>query len=173
MPQHRHRTLSSGFTLLEMLVVLLIISLTGAIVLPRLPAMAASLEFALNRQTFEQEIGGLSYRAFRDNQDLVLSGLYTELGHKAEESANRLTGDTLPANLRMRSLTNPAREMLPPINPAVAKVFMPEGWRLEIKEPIYYRGSGYCTGGKVELAVGRQRYTYELSPPLCQVVLVP
>jgi prepilin-type N-terminal cleavage/methylation domain-containing protein len=171
MRQPNPKNSSGGFTLLEMVVVLVIVSLTAGIAIPRLPAMSASFDFALKRQTFEQMISGLSYQAFRDSQDLVLSGNYTESGRQKDDSAKQQTGEILPPSLRTRPLIDAAREDLAPVNPAFAALELPEGWRVQVNDPIYYRGSGYCTGGKLELLIGQRRYSYVLNPPLCDLSL--
>src|ERR1700742_4498093 len=64
-----------GFTLLELLVVLVIIGLTSAVVIPRLPSVGASFDFALKRQSFEEAINQISYGAFRENQDFAKSAI--------------------------------------------------------------------------------------------------
>lgn len=162
-----------GFTLLEMLVVLLIVSLTSAIVFPQLTTMAASFEFASQRDTLEQDLNGLSYRAFRDNSDMVLVGTYTDEGQESAERRDRTTDYELDARLRTRSLIEPEqRHHLPPVNAVTAKVVLPAGWRMVVDKPIYFRGSGYCSGGDVELFVGRLQYSYKMNPPLCRAVLV-
>lgn len=161
-----------GFTLLEIVVVLVIVSMTGAIVFPRLATMGASFEFASQRDTFEHTLNGLSYQAYRDNNDKVLSGTYTAAGRDEMAQARPARGETLSANMRTRSLLTESREHLPPVNASQAEVPLPDGWEVVIGEPIYYHGSGYCSGGTVDLYVGRLQYSYMLRPPLCRAELV-
>jgi prepilin-type N-terminal cleavage/methylation domain-containing protein len=165
-------TRSSGFTLLEMLVVLVIVSLTSAIVFPRLSTIGSSVEFALQRETVEQALNALSYQAFRNNDDMVLYGSYTNAGRIANSGRKPKPGEALPANLRTLSLGPTQRDQLPPINSTYAALSLPEGWQLVASDPIYFRSSGYCDGGKVDLIVGQREYRYTLSPPLCHAVLV-
>lgn len=166
------RSHTRGFTLLEILVVLAILAATSAIAFPRLETMAASFRFAADRDSFEQTLNGLAYQAFRDNSDVVLEGTYTIDGHDKLAARRQDRGETLRAGLRTRSLVRTDREHLPPLNAAPADVPLPDGWRLVVDEPIYFRGTGYCSGGSAELFVGSAQYSYEISPPHCRAVLV-
>jgi len=168
----RSSTPARGFTLLEILIVLVIVSMTSALVFPRLGTMAASYEFATQRDTLEQTLNGLSYAAFRDNSDIILFGTYTQTGRDDRRQPKAEVGTTLKPGLQTRSLLPDAREHLPPVNPSFARVPLPEGWELVVQDPIYFKGSGYCSGGAVSVSVGSLRYAYEMTPPLCRAVLV-
>lgn len=161
-----------GFTLLEVVVVLVIVSMTSAIVFPRLATMASSYEFASQRDMFEQVLNGLPYLAYRENGDKVLQGLYTAAGRDEKALPKRDPGATLAPEMRIRSLFANSREHLPPVTPSFAALPVPEGWEVVVNDPIYFRGSGYCSGGTVELSVGRLQYTYALRPPFCRAELV-
>lgn len=163
---------SRGFTLLEILIVLVIMSMTSAIVFPRLGTMASSYEFATQRDMLEQTLNGLSYAAVRENTDLILFGTYTEAGRDERKQQRSGFGETLNPGMLTRSLLPNAREHLPPVNAAPAKIPLPAGWELVAEAPIYFKGSGFCTGGTISVAVGRLAYAYEMKPPLCRAVLV-
>lgn len=162
---------SRGFTLLEVVVVLVIVSMTAALAFPRLSTMAASFTFASDRDQIEQALNDLPYSALRNNSDQILLGSYTELGRETQKELKKGFGETLDPSLRARSLMAESREHLPPVNTSYMEMTVPSGWRMVVDEPIYYRGSGFCTGGKVDLFVGPTRYTYELRPPLCRAEL--
>jgi prepilin-type N-terminal cleavage/methylation domain-containing protein len=162
---------TSGFTLLEMLVVLLIVGATSAIVIPRLTTLSSSFDFALKREMLEQVLNGLSYQAFRDNQDIVLSGEYTEEGRVTGSDPRPDPGTTIAGGLRTLSPNNPTRDLPPPLNPAYATVSLPAGWRMAVGTPIYFHGTGYCTGGTVDIEIGKAVYEYVLAPPLCRATL--
>jgi prepilin-type N-terminal cleavage/methylation domain-containing protein len=161
-----------GFTLLEVVVVLVIVSMTAALAFPRLSVMAASFTFATERDQFEQTLNGLPYTALRSSSDQILLGTYTETGRDTRKQPSRSPGDTLDPSLRTTSLLANAREHLPPVNASFAAVPLPSGWQMEVTEPIYYRTSGFCTGGRINLFIGRVEYTYQLRPPLCRAELV-
>jgi prepilin-type N-terminal cleavage/methylation domain-containing protein len=162
-----------GFTLLEIVIVLVIVAMTGAIVFPRLTTMAASFEFASQRDSFEQALNGLSYKTYRENDDKILQGSYTDAGRaEAAKQPRRDPGTILPPEMRTRSLLAESREHLPPVVTNYAALPLPQGWEMVIAEPIYFRGSGYCSGGTVELFVGRLQYSYRLRPPLCRAELM-
>lgn len=161
-----------GFTLLEIVVVLVIVSMTAALAFPRLSTMAASFTFATERDSFEQTLNGLPYAALRNNSDQMLLGTYTDAGRDTRERRRGSLGDTLDPSLRTTSLLENAREHLPPVNASFVTFPLPSGWQMEVDEPIYYRGSGFCTGGRVTLFIGRVEHTYQLRPPLCRAELV-
>ena len=163
---------SSGFTLLEILIVLVIMSMTSAIVFPRLGTMASSYEFATQRDMLEQTLNGLSYAAVRENTDLILFGTYTEAGRDVRKQERGGFGETLNPGMLTRSLLPNAREHLPPVNAQPAKIPLPAGWELAAAAPIYFMGSGFCTGGTISVAVGRLQYAYDMKPPHCRAVLV-
>ncbi len=173
MPRANRQGRTGGFTLLEMLVVLVIVATTSAIVFPNLTTLGSSVDFALKRESFEQAVDGLAFTAFRESQDVVLSGVYTYAGREPDNNTGRnADGTVIQGSLRTRSLSVTQREILPPVNPHYAVLKLPEGWRLEITDPVYFHSSGYCDGGNIEVTIGRLRFSYTLAPPLCQAARV-
>lgn len=155
-----------------MLVVLVIVAGTSAIVFPNLTTLSSTVDFAFKRDSFERVMNGIAYGVFRDNQDAILVGTYTDQGRVPDDGVKPDLGTTLQGNLRTKSLTASQREILPPVIPFYPTVTLPEGWRLDIRNPVYFHSSGFCDGGDVELTVGRARYEYKLVPPLCHAVRV-
>ena len=170
MPHVKDRSHARGFTLLEMLVVLVIVATTSAVVFPNLTTLGSSVDFALKREGFEQTIDGLAYRFFRENQDAVLVGTYTDEGRAKDSRPEKDLSTTIQGNLRTRSLIANQREILMPVISNYPDLKLPEGWRLEINDPVYFHSSGYCDGGNIDVMVGRSRYSYVLLPPLCHAV---
>ncbi|MCB2106164.1 MAG: prepilin-type N-terminal cleavage/methylation domain-containing protein [Rhodobacteraceae bacterium] len=44
---------------------------------------------------------------------------------------------------------------------------VPEGWRIDVDQPIRYMPSGYCSGGALTIHAGRVDVSYDLAAPRC------
>lgn len=69
-----NRIKSRGFTLVEILVVLVVIGLIAGVAMPNMVKMLQSAERAGQRDTLLSEIAGLGYRAYLTGQPLTLGG---------------------------------------------------------------------------------------------------
>jgi prepilin-type N-terminal cleavage/methylation domain-containing protein len=115
-----------GFTMIELLVVLVILGLTSALVLPKFPAIYERFKGKAEEDKFYQSLSVLSLRAYTQQAQLVLD-------------------------------KNSVRNLLD----------LPESWQITIDNPIIYKASGVCLGGKVGLSVNGVAREILLRPPYC------
>ena len=72
----------SGFTLVEVLIVLVVVGLIAGISLPRLSAIYSSLDIAGQRSLIRDQIEGLGYRAYIGGRPIVLEASDELAEHK-------------------------------------------------------------------------------------------
>jgi prepilin-type N-terminal cleavage/methylation domain-containing protein len=152
---------TNGFSLLEMLMVVFIIGLAAALVTPNLPMVFDRLASANQRDSFHRDINTLPYAAFEANQDLVL----TEGRHEAREiNTDEPNASALAV---MNDVITPGSYRSANLKPVVLNI--PEKWVVQVPKPIFYRASGFCSGGRIIVSVGTLTDELNLLPPYCQV----
>jgi prepilin-type N-terminal cleavage/methylation domain-containing protein len=162
------RDIERGYTLLEILVVLVLVGLLTTLTLPQFSTILDRIDFSLKRESLEQELDGLAYKALKEGQPLVLFGQYPRHNDFRQAQTETIPSDEL-------DLTSEVLEMYKPISPimaADADVKIPQNWNLTVNKSIIYQTSGFCSGGTITLKVGETEYDYTLSAPTCHAQLV-
>ncbi len=153
--QRKDRRNSRGFTLLEVLTVLFIVGLAAALVAPNFPVLLDRIVSANQRENVVRALNTLPYQALATNQNYVLLSIGEDLSSSAPGALDELE---IFAGTSFRT-HDISRATIP----------LPEGWSLTVSAPIFYRMSGFCSGGSIELNTGISAASYELSAPLCQL----
>ena len=129
-----------GFTLFEVIVVLVILGLLAGLVLPNMPGFFESATRATERERILDQFAALGAEALRQGRDFAVLG----------------TGP------------DPDPAMYADFEPYPFVV--PEGWDVLVEEPILVRANGVCLGGRVTLRHPQAPPTeLVLVPPLCSV----
>ena len=149
-----------GFSLLEMLMVLFIIGLSASLVGPNLPTLFDRISFAMERDTFIRVLNTLPYRAYDANQDYVLVGKLQGNQTNAESEETNSVYD-----LDKQDFVVPYRTA----SEQRINLTIPDSWIVSIPDPIFYRSSGYCTGGSITVLAERLTYSFVLKSPYCQI----
>ncbi len=132
---------SKGFTLLELMVVLMILGLVSAVALPNLSQAFDRLQARLAEDRVIEEINRLPERAYLAKSELIL----------LNQTTSRSSGSD-----------NPGQQAI--------KLDLPQGWSIKTAG-IVYRANGICEGGLLSVRFeGEAVWTGELIPPFCQLV---
>ena len=152
------KTISGGFTLLEMLVVMFIVGLSASLVLPNMAALYDRLSYALERDTFIRNLNDLPRAAMDNNQDLVLVGEYSssDFGSFNDTAPEFVSAEDLEIRVPYRnSIIRPS------------KLEVPDNWTVSIPEPIFFRSSGFCSGGRILIDTKYLSYVMSAKAPYC------
>ena len=153
-----HRYSSRGFTLLEMLTVLFVVGLSASLVLPNLPALFDRLNYALERDSFIRKLNDLPQAALKANQDFVLIGDLS-----ASASINSADVDSPYVDVADLGVSVPYRSS----NLRIASLDVPQNWKVNVPEPIFFRSSGFCTGGRITVETEHVRVAMSAKAPYC------
>lgn len=136
--------MNRGYTLLELLVVLLIFSLLSALVIPRLTAVYHSFQLAFIRDEIIAQIGSLGYQAFQQGQNLKLIRYPPNAIENVDSDEEEI-------------------EEQPPL-----PLELPDGWQIHTETPIIFQANGVCLGGTVFVHYQEHIFRLLLEPPFCQ-----
>ena len=156
-----------GFTLLELLVVLLLVALTATLALPNLERLQNAVTKRTNRDYILDQIAGLGRHAMLHERAYVVLG--TRGGEDAEVS------DPAPMTPDGTRDEPPVRLPETPAGPASHSdhehyvIDLPEGWEMRLDQPLVVHANGVCLGAGLTLYVqGAEEFRTELDPPYCR-----
>ena len=117
-----------GYSLIEVIVVLALLTLVTSIVIPNLSSTLDRFQLRSNQDEVLVQLSGLGYLAYQKQQAIVLD-------------PDDDLGDFLE---------------------------LPEGWTIELEDPIKYQANGICLGGTITLVYGQKAEEFLLTAPFCR-----
>ncbi len=188
-----------GFTLLELLVVLFLLSLIAAVAIPRLTQVYNSVQIAYEREEALAQIGSLSFLAYQrslefnlisyplpetvsalrvDNfQKVVNSGVLDE-GTKEDKGtvkqtvSNHSPPQSSPSTHSTNLTSTTDEETWGKVDLVPSPLELPAGWELRTEKPIHFFSNGVCTGGVAYLIHQTQQFRLQLVAPFCWPQLI-
>ena len=150
---------SRGITLVELLVVLALLGVIGALVLPNLERFTGSVTRNSERDLILNQIAGLGTEAMLQGRGFVILGT---------EELDELDAEAAQANPDAEAQTAPPMHHLTGL--PVHRLDIPDGWRLYLDAPLVVRATGACLGGRLALEHDdAPPVVVELVPPYCGV----
>jgi hypothetical protein len=117
-----------GYSLIEVIVVLALLTLVTSIVIPNLSSTLDRYRLQSNQDEVLIQLSGLGYLAYQKQQFFVL---YPDVD----------VGDVID---------------------------LPEGWAIELENPIMFQANGVCSGGEVRLVYKQEAEAFLLPAPFCR-----
>ena len=134
----------SGFSLMELMVVLVLLGLITSLALPNLTRLYQSISLSLERDEIYDQFRGLGNEALSSGMSLVLR-------QSSSEDGNALSRY---GNFRVHTLQ------------------LPTGWSLDLDKDLIVRANGVCLGAYVSLYhLGELYSQFELVAPFCEASL--
>ncbi len=141
----RNLSNTGGFTLLELIVVLLLVGLVTALAIPNLSQLYTSVTAAAERDYILDQFAGMGQKALLSGQGFLVLGTIGAAEARLSQQASNGDGQ-------------------------VYELDVPDGWRVRLEEPLIVRGNGVCLGGELTLIrAGKLAYQISLDPPYCTV----
>ncbi|MBQ74963.1 MAG: hypothetical protein CMQ20_08055 [Gammaproteobacteria bacterium] len=145
MATHHLSPFQAGFTLLELIVVLVMVSTISAIALPNLVNLYTSAATRLERDSILDQIGAMGEQALLNQKAYVLLSSQKDLETEVLDDPDLAQFHAYPLEI-------------------------PAGWDIELDEPLITRANGVCLGGEIKLLQNRvEKLQIELAPPFCHV----
>lgn len=153
-------TLSSGFTLLELIVVLTLLSLMTAMAAPNLRRLYGAVSRTTERNEILDRFADLGRQATLHRRAYLVVGTDTPNERKKGDTALRLDDE----DAAFSGAVSPLEHHKP------YRMDVPDGWTLHLPAPILVRANGVCLGGEVVLFYhGEPDVRLVLDPPYCHV----
>jgi len=149
----------AGYTLLELLTVLLIFSLLAGLTVPKLTTMYESMQRVYEQEEIVAQLAGLNYLAFQQGRDIELS-TFPPIVIQANAEDDEL-GASMPQTEK--------NLQTPPLNSNYLD--LPTGWQVKTQSPIIFFTNGACSGGEVVLVYQAEQplvINLKMNPPFCQ-----
>jgi prepilin-type N-terminal cleavage/methylation domain-containing protein len=152
-----------GYTLVELLVVLLLMGLLATVTVPNLQHLYSSVQHDAEREAALGAITGLSYRAYVTGRPFLLAkGLSTLQSDRPGTADGKTAASGSPPSNSQASFPEPDDTVFP------------AGWQIDAAEPIVFNFLGICSGGKLNLvAPDGATEGLVLKGPRCDVALPP
>ena len=143
-----------GFTLLELIVVMILLGLIGTAVLPNLPGLGGALGRNQELRSIELQLARLGDLAFADANNYYLSG-----------------PDTPSDEIDRTELLFQGIPVPPPATITRAPLNLSDGWTVQAPSPIFFLRNGFCTGGDLLITQGLRVFEYALAAPDCDELI--
>ena len=157
-----------GFTLLELLVVLVLVGLVTALAFPNLERLQGAVTSKTERDYILDQFAGLGREA------MLRRRAYVVFGSDRAQDAGRsdIAGGTADATAQDRRAW-PAGDGSGPSSFAGHDRYaidLPEGWEIRLDEPLVVYANGLCLGAGLALyRRGEEDSRIVLDPPYCRV----
>ena len=165
---HAGPVAAAGFTLLELLVVLLLVGLISALAFPNLEQLRTAVTTSTERDYILDRIAGLGRHAMLQERAYVVLG--TRRGDGADVS------DPAPMTFDDERDDSRTRISGSPTGPASRSDYeryvidLPEGWEIRLDEPLVVLANGVCLGAALTLYDREaEDFRVDLEPPYCRV----
>lgn len=157
-----------GFTLLELIVVLLLLALVTALAMPNLDRLAAGVARGTERDRILDQFVGLGRQAMLQRRNYVVFG--TDAGQDAGPPAPG--GETADAAREEpgRGAAGPSSDPFLHADHERYAIDLPEGWKIGLDPPLVVRANGACLGARLTLRHrGAVAVEVDLEPPYCRI----
>ena len=151
---------SAGFTLLELVVVLVLVSLVTALATPNLQRLYGAVARTTERNAILDRFANLGRQALLHRRAYLVVGSDTPDETRSRYSTARSDDEDAPSAEGISPF-----EQHEPYRPD-----LPDGWTIHLPEPILVWANGVCLGGEVALSYnGEPDVRLVLEPPYCRV----